>query len=80
MLALVTLLGCNPYDKQIPTREPIVIDNVYADPLYDFSQIVNVLIMPIDNPNQQYNVSDSEELLASAILKNFGLSLMKRTI
>jgi hypothetical protein len=72
LVLLMGLIACHPYEKQVPTGSPISIQNVYANPSYDHGRILNVLVLPIDNPLNNTEVFRHQHDLAEGILRNFG--------
>lgn len=69
---LLSLSSCGSYRRQAITGQPITIDNAYADPSYDHSHIVNVLVLPIDNPlNNKEQVFHQKEILLS-LMRGWG--------
>ena len=69
--SLLGLTACNTYVKQVPTGTPLSLNNVYTNPSYNYDTLVNVLLLPINNPLSQEGVQDNSELIALAILRNF---------
>ncbi|MBN4067388.1 hypothetical protein JYU14_04825 [Simkania negevensis] len=66
------LCCCNPYKKEIPTGTPYTATNVYANPQYNFAQLHNLLILPIDNALREPLVEEYESRIVASILRNFG--------
>lgn len=67
----VTLASCRPYEKEVPTGSPLTPENVYSNVAYDHSQVVNVLMLPIENTYGNPSVSELYEELGSSLLLNF---------
>lgn len=70
--ALALFLSCSHPHSQKLTGYPMVINNVYAHPSYDHSEMLNVLILPVDNPLDSPSVSLHYENLLLSALRNFG--------
>ena len=68
----VAVGGCRPCVEADPTGCSIEIDNVYADPAYDHGEIVNVLVLPFDNPMHITDFKLHHDELVHALLRNFG--------
>lgn len=68
---LLGITACNPYSKEIPTGRPLKIDNVYTNPSYDYTQLVNVLLLPIGNPLENTSVQSHKQTLVNEIIRNF---------
>ena len=63
---LLTLMGCHPYTKEIPTGAAKVVDNVYSNPAYDHGKINNVFLLPLDNSMDNANVNrQNKEMVAT---------------
>lgn len=71
-LSLIVLTSCGSYRREQVTGHPIAIDNAYADPSYDHSRIVNVLVLPVDNPLGEIEFDRHSENLLLAMLRNWG--------
>lgn len=69
---LVVLVGCSHPQTQRLTGYPMVIDNVYSNPSYDHSCILNVLVLPMDNPLESSEVALHYENLLMALIRNLG--------
>lgn len=72
LLVVCALSGCRAYDKQILTGSPMTIDNVYAKPGYDHTGILNLLLLPVNNPHELRDVERHHEDLVASVLRNFG--------
>lgn len=68
----IGLASCNPYQREIPTGTSLRMDNVYAAPSFDYTRLVNVLILPVENPYLQRDIFESDRELAMALLRNWG--------
>lgn len=72
IVGLLSLTACGTYRVEQPTGEPLAIDNAYADPSYNHTKVVNVLILPVDNPTESYDLDRHAEDVVLAIQRNFG--------
>ncbi len=68
---LLTLAGCHPYTKQIPTGPAFKADNVYTNPSYDYKKLTNVTLLPVVNPLDNRMVNLYHKMLATTTLRNF---------
>ncbi len=64
--------GCHPYKKQIPTGEPKRIQNAYSSPKYDHTHLLNVLVLPVDNPMRLNAVEMQEKEILLSVVRNMG--------
>lgn len=74
-LAILVALGtsgCGKYDRECVLRTPMPYDNVYANPGYDHSHILNVLVLPLDNPMCDLEIERNEDRFMESILSSFG--------
>jgi hypothetical protein len=69
---LLISVGCTRYAKEVPTGAPMRVDNVYANPYYDHSKLLNVLILPVDNFMERDELEFHRSQLTTAILRNWG--------
>ena len=66
------LSGCSGKSLEKPTGCPISVDNVYSNPGYRHSGLLNVLLLPLDNPMCIENFDMHHEEMVLAILRSFG--------
>ncbi len=71
-LFCLALSGCAKVQREIPTGEPMAVNNVYANPGYDHSDIRNVLLMPLDNFMEHDSVEFHRDMLTTSLVRNFG--------
>jgi hypothetical protein len=77
LLFFITLMislffsSCNSYKKQIPTGDPLVLKNVYTSPEYNYDPLVNVLLLPINNPLDNNEIKNYEKKLVLSTLRSF---------
>ena len=69
---MLGLAGCHPHKKEIPTGSPIQLTNIYSSPAYDYSHLVNVLVLPVANPVADAYVKQKKSDLLLSLLRNFG--------
>ncbi len=69
--AIAMVSGCNAYKKQIVTGKGVRVENVYANPYYDHSQVLNVLLLPVENTMNYRDVEEHRTLLTQSLLRNF---------
>lgn len=73
LLVLATVFSsCRPCVEARPTGCPIVLNNVYTNPDYPHDQVVNVLLLPIDDPMCNADLSFHKDEIIQAVLRNFG--------
>lgn len=70
-VGLLMVSGCRTYLKEVPTGEPMQVDNIYASPTYDHSKILNLLVLPINNPLEDQEVDLHRDSLRLSVLRNF---------
>ena len=64
--------SCHPYEKQVTTGDPLVLDNAYANPAYPHSKLTNVLLLPLENPLNNKHIDHYNKLITLSVLRNFG--------
>jgi hypothetical protein len=64
--------GCKKYDDVSVLRTPMPYDNVYANPGYDHAHILNVLVLPLDNPMCDEEIERNNDQFMQSILSSFG--------
>ncbi|MGM0440100.1 MAG: hypothetical protein ACQEP8_03185 [Chlamydiota bacterium] len=70
IMGVLVLEGCNS-QKLSQNLEEGTIEKVDFNPVYDFSSIDKVLVLPIDNPQRNQAINANYHRLLVAILENF---------
>lgn len=73
LLLLTALLpSCSTQKRVLPTGAPLCVENSFSCPGYDHSQILNVLVLPIQNSMLSENIAIKEKDFVLDLMRNFG--------
>jgi len=72
LLVGLGLSGCFCQNYEVPSGYPLPVDNVYSNPQYQHSDILNVLLLPLDNPMDIEDFDLHHDEMVLAILRGFG--------
>lgn len=65
------MVSCRTYKKQIPTGSAFRTENVYVSLSYDHSKILNVFLLPLENPYEDPDLEVQRSDLSTSLLRNF---------
>ena len=71
-LLALSFAACTRYSKEITTGQTLQMDNVYANPAYAHGEVLNVLVLPFDNPLDSSDVERYDDELVLSLLRNLG--------
>lgn len=71
LLPLLLLSACAVSEKEVATGPGLEVRNLYSNAAFDYRQIKNVLLLPIDNPMQDKQVALYEESLVRSVIRSF---------
>lgn len=69
---LLCLVSCQTVVREVTTGQPLVIQNVYANPTYPHHELFQVLLFPLQNPLNDEWVHFHRHRLTKRVLSNFG--------
>jgi hypothetical protein len=69
--ALALLPSCRPYTKEVPSGRPLQLQQVYANPSYDYTKLARVALLPLENPRSERSIFIHQNQLELKLLSNF---------